>query len=192
MRALAGLLAQSRARHLLNTKQSSAPANPMPLNAPDKSPIKLFKSEQDWKAWLEKNHRTSTGLWLRLAKKNAAIQSVSYKEALDVALCFGWIDGQKRPESDQAWLQKFLPRSARSIWSKINRDKALALIACGRMQPAGLAAVENAQANGRWEAAYDSFSAAHVPPDLEAAFDAHPRARAFFETLDRANRYAVL
>src|SRR5882672_11852777 len=92
-------------------------------------PIQLFKSKQTWEAWLEKNHRKSTGLWLRLAKKDSRVQSVSYKEALEVALCYGWIDGQKRPESEQAWLQKFLPRSSRSVWSKINREKALALIA---------------------------------------------------------------
>lgn len=118
--------------------------------------------------------------------------SVSYPEALEVALCYGWIDGQKRPESEQAWLQRFVPRSSRSIWSKINRDKALALIASCQMQAAGLQAIENAKQNGRWEAAYDSPSASAVPSDFQAALDAHPRASAFFKTLDRANRYAVL
>src|ERR1700736_1536465 len=156
------------------------------------SPARLFKSKQDWAAWLEKNHRKSTGLWLRLAKKNSRIRSVSYKEALEGALCYGWIDRQKRPESDQAWLQRFLPRSGKSLWSKINREKALALIASGEMKEAGQAAIENAKQNGRWEAAYDSPRSATVPGDFQAALDANPRATAFFETLDRANRYAVL
>jgi uncharacterized protein YdeI (YjbR/CyaY-like superfamily) len=161
-------------------------------NMPDESPVKLFKSQRDWTLWLAKNHRTSPGLWLRIAKKNSDVESVSYQEALEAALCYGWIDGQKRPESDEAWLQKFLPRSPKSVWSKINRDKALALIASGKMKAAGLEAIENAKANGRWQAAYDSFSAATVPPDLQAALDDHPRAKTFFEKLDRANRYAIL
>lgn len=152
----------------------------------------LFRSKQDWAAWLEKHHRQGTGLWLRLAKKNSGLQSVSYSEALEVALCYGWIDGQKRPESEQAWLQKFLPRSDRSLWSKINRDKALVLIASGEMKPAGLEAVERAKKNGRWDAAYDSPKGASVPSDLQSALDANPRAQAFFQALDQANRYAVL
>jgi uncharacterized protein YdeI (YjbR/CyaY-like superfamily) len=156
------------------------------------SSIRHFKSRREWAAWLEKNHRKSAGVWLRLAKKGATLRSVSYQEALEVALCYGWIDGQKRPESEQAWLQRFVSRSARSVWSKINREKALALIASGDMQPAGLEAIENARKNGRWEAAYDSPGGATVPQDFQAALDAHPRAAAFFKTLDRANRYAVL
>ena len=161
-------------------------------NTMDGFPIRLFKSKQDWAAWLEKNHRKSTGLWLRLAKKDAGLRSVSYKEALEVALCYGWIDGQKRPESEQAWLQKFLSRSGKSIWSKINREKALALIASGEMRTAGLEAIENAKKNGRWDAAYDSPSGATVPKDFQAALDGNRRAKAFLQTLDRANRYAVL
>ena len=129
---------------------------------------------------------------MRLAKKDSGRRSVSYRDALEVALCYGWIDGQKRPESEQFWLQKFLPRSSKSIWSRINREKALALIASGEMNAAGLEAIENAKMNGRWDAAYDSPSRADVPSDLQAALDANPRAKAFFETLDRANRYAVL
>jgi|HubBroStandDraft_1064217.scaffolds.fasta_scaffold196755_2 uncharacterized protein YdeI (YjbR/CyaY-like superfamily) len=158
----------------------------------DGSPVRLFKSKQDWAAWLKKNHRKSAGLWLRLAKKDSRLRSVSYQEALEVALCYGWIDGQKKAESEQAWLQKFLTRSSQSIWSKINRDKALALIASGGMKAAGLEAIENAKKNGRWDAAYDSPSAATVPGDFQAALDLNPRAAAFFKTLDRANRYAVL
>jgi uncharacterized protein YdeI (YjbR/CyaY-like superfamily) len=117
---------------------------------------------------------------------------MSYMEAVEVALCYGWIDGQKRPESEQTWLQRFLSRSDKSIWSKINRDKALVLIASGEMKTAGLKAIENAKRNGRWDAAYDSPSGATVPSDFQTELDANQRAKAFFKTLDRANRYAVL
>jgi uncharacterized protein YdeI (YjbR/CyaY-like superfamily) len=155
-------------------------------------PVRLFAIQADWAAWLEKEHRHSQGLWLRLAKKGSGLQSVTYGEALEVALCYRWIDGQKRGDSDQAWLQRFVPRSANSIWSKINRDKAVALIASGRMNAAGLEAVEAAKKAGRWDAAYDSPKAAKVPEDFEAAMDASPRAKKFFQSLDGANRYAVL
>jgi uncharacterized protein YdeI (YjbR/CyaY-like superfamily) len=141
---------------------------------------------------LEKNHRKPEGLWLRLAKKGSGMRSVTYGEALEVALAYGWIDGQKKPESKQAWLQRFVPRSARSIWSKINRKKALALIACGQMKAAGLEAVERAKECGRWESAYDSSKGAAVPEDFQAALGGSARAKAFFQGLDRANRYAVL
>jgi uncharacterized protein YdeI (YjbR/CyaY-like superfamily) len=161
-------------------------------NTPDGFPVRLFKSKKDWAAWLEKNHRKSAGLWLRMAKKGSKTESVSYQEALGVALCYGWIDGQKQPESEQAWLQRFVARSSKSIWSKINREKALALIAGGEMKAAGLEAIESAKKNGRWDAAYDSPSKATVPADFQKALDANPRAAAFFTTLDRANRYAVL
>jgi uncharacterized protein YdeI (YjbR/CyaY-like superfamily) len=167
----------------------SAPAK---TNTLDGSLVRLFKSKRDWAVWLEKNHRKSTGLSLRLAKKDSRLRSVSYQEALEVALCYGWIDGQKRPESEQTWLQKFGSRSSQSIWSKINREKALALIASGEMKAAGLLAIENAKKNGRWEAAYDSPRGATVPSDFQAALDASPRAAAFFKTLDGANRYAFL
>lgn len=152
----------------------------------------MFKSKPDWAAWLEKNHGKSSGLWLRLAKKDSGMRSVSYKEALDVALCYGWIDAQKRPEDDKTWLQRFAPRSEKSIWSKINRQKALELIACGDMKAAGLEVIESAKKNGRWEAAYDSPSRATVPEDLQVALNRNARAKAFFEKLDGANRYAVL
>ena len=155
-------------------------------------PRRLFPSQETWRGWLEKNHRQSGGLWLRLAKKGSGLRSVSHSEALEIALCYGWIDGQKKAESEQAWLQRFLPRSTRSVWSKINREKALALIGKGRMMAAGLEAIEAAKKNGSWESAYDSPNAAEVPEDLQAALDVNPRAREFFESLDRANRYAVL
>jgi len=160
--------------------------------AKDSDPIRLFPTKRDWAAWLAKNHRCRDGLWLRLAKKDSGLRTVTYAEALEIALCYGWIDGQKRGESEQTWLQRFLPRSARSIWSKINREKAAALIAAGRMKAAGLAAVETAKKHGRWDAAYDSPNSAKVPKDFQAALDASPRAREFFERLDGANRYAVL
>ncbi|HXF26808.1 MAG TPA: YdeI/OmpD-associated family protein [Bryobacteraceae bacterium] len=117
---------------------------------------------------------------------------MSYAEALEVALCYGWIDGQKKGESENAWLQKFTPRAKKSIWSKINREKALALIESGKMKTAGLNALEHAKKDGSWEAAYDSQSGAAVPADLQAALDKNARAKAFFVTLDSHNRYAVL
>ena len=156
------------------------------------APIRLFATQAAWALWLEKNHRKSPGLWLRLAKKDAGLRSVTYKEALEVALCYGWIDGQKRGESEQAWLQRFLPRSANSIWSKINRDNVNALTASGRMKAAGLDAVEAAKKAGRWTAAYDSPKGAKLPEDFQLALDASPQARDFFQSLDSANRYAVL
>ena len=125
-------------------------------------------------------------------RRDRTIRSVSYAEALEVALCYGWIDAQKKPESEQAWLQRFTPRRAKSIWSKINREKAAVLIKAGRMKPAGLEQVDLAKKDGRWDAAYDSPRGAGVPEDLQAALNKNARARAFFETLDRANRYAVL
>jgi uncharacterized protein YdeI (YjbR/CyaY-like superfamily) len=158
----------------------------------DPSPVRLFKSQKDWAGWLEKNCGKSAGIWLRLAKKDSRVRSVSYKEALDAALCYGWIDGQKKPENEKSWLQRFVPRSNKSIWSKLNREKALALIASGEMKAAGMEAIKNAKKNGRWDAAYDSPSGATVPGDFQAALDGNARAKAYFEKLDRANRYAVL
>lgn len=154
--------------------------------------MRPFATVSAWRKWLDKNHRRSPGLWLRISKKGSKSPSVTYKEALEVALCYGWIDGQKRAESEEAWLQRFAPRSARSIWSKINREKAKALIANGRMTPAGHKAIETAQENGTWKAAYDSPKGAQIPEDFQEALNANSRAREFFETIDRANRYAVL
>jgi uncharacterized protein YdeI (YjbR/CyaY-like superfamily) len=156
------------------------------------APICLFPHQEAWAAWLDKNHLISPGVWLRLAKKGTGAQSVSYGEALDVALCYGWIDGQKKGESESTWLQKFVPRARKSIWSKINRQKALALVKAGRMRPAGLEQIERAEEDGRWDAAYDSPAGATVPSDFQAALDCNPRAKAFFAALDRANRYAIL
>jgi uncharacterized protein YdeI (YjbR/CyaY-like superfamily) len=173
-------------------KAGNKAARSKPAGKDTESAVRLFENESAWSAWLEKNHRISAGIWLRLAKKNSGLESGSYAEALETALCYGWIDGHKRPESEQAWLQKFCPRSAKSIWSKINREKALALIEGGRMTSAGHNAIEQAKSNGRWESAYDSPSRATVPEDFQIALNANPRANAFFKNLDRANRYAIL
>lgn len=155
-------------------------------------PIHHFARQQDWSAWLNENHITSPGVWLQLAKKGADMPSVSYGEAIEIALCFGWIDGQKQAHSAQFWLQKFTRRTDKSVWSKINKAKALALIKAGNMKPAGLKEIERAKINGRWDAAYDSAGKATVPGDFQSALDGNARAKDFFATLDSRNRYAVL
>ncbi|HEX8361104.1 MAG TPA: YdeI/OmpD-associated family protein [Longimicrobium sp.] len=153
-------------------------------------PVILFEDPAAWAAWLEANHADAPGVWLRLGKKGAPIRSLSYAEALDEALCYGWIDSQKKSYDEDSWIQKFTPRGRKSIWSKVNRDKVAAL--GERMKPAGLREVERAKDDGRWDAAYDSQRNATVPDDLQAALDANPAARDFFATLNGANRYAVL
>jgi uncharacterized protein YdeI (YjbR/CyaY-like superfamily) len=155
-------------------------------------PIRSFANAAAWAAWLAKHHDTSTGLWLKIAKKGSGEPSITYGEALDEALCWGWIDGQKQTFDDVWWLQRFTPRGPRSIWSTINRDKVAALTAAGRMQPAGALAVERARADGRWDDAYAPQSKAVVPDDLAAALATNARAARFFATLDATNRYAVL
>jgi uncharacterized protein YdeI (YjbR/CyaY-like superfamily) len=155
-------------------------------------PIKLFRTAAEWEAWLARHHAAAPGLWLRLAKAGQGLRSVTYAEALEAALCYGWIDGQKKRYDAQSWLQKFTPRGPRSLWSQINREKAQALIASGRMQPAGLAAIERARQNGQWDAAYTSQKNTAVPDDLRSALAANPAAEAFFHTLNSANRYAIL
>ncbi|MFD7389179.1 YdeI family protein [Streptomyces sp. NPDC059852] len=154
--------------------------------------IVAFESAEAFQAWLGENHAVSPGIWLKLRKKSPGVVALDYAQALDVALCYGWIDGQKAGLDDQWWLQRFTPRTARSRWSKVNREKATALIEQGRMQPAGQAEVDRAKADGRWDAAYDSPRTATVPDDLVAALAAEPAAAEFFETLDRQNRYAIL
>jgi uncharacterized protein YdeI (YjbR/CyaY-like superfamily) len=163
-----------------------------PSGSSAEQPVRHFERQRDWEAWLSENHDSSPGVWLQLAKKGANATSVSYEEAVEIALCFGWIDGQKQSHSDQFWLQKFTRRSKKSVWSKINRDKALALIEARKMKPAGLEEIERAKLDGRWDAAYDSPSKATVPSDFQSALDANARAKAFFATLDSRNRYAVL
>jgi len=153
----------------------------------------VFPSAAAFESWLAEHHTQSPGVWLRLRKQgSAAPGTVTYAEAVEVALCFGWIDGQKRSLDEDHWLQRFTPRSPRSRWSQINRAKALELIEQGRMRPAGLAEVERARADGRWEAAYAGARTMTVPDDLAAALAANPAAESFFATLDGANRYAVL
>jgi uncharacterized protein YdeI (YjbR/CyaY-like superfamily) len=155
-------------------------------------PTLPFESKKKWAAWLAKQHDKSAGVWLKLAKKDSGIASVTYEEALDVALCYGWIDGQKRGLDDKYWLQKFTPRGPKSIWSKINTEKAEKLIASGQMKPAGLKAVEAARQDGRWEAAYSSQKNISVPEDFQAALEKNKKAKAYFATLNSANRYAIL
>ncbi len=154
--------------------------------------VKPFRRTADWTAWLEKHHETSSGLWMRIGKVGSRVASVAYAEALEVALCYGWIDGQKNKHDATSWLQKFTPRGPRSLWSRINREKAEVLIRDGRMRPAGLRAIERAKASGLWDNAYDSSSQSGVPADLEAELEKRPKAKAFFATLNRANRYAIL
>jgi uncharacterized protein YdeI (YjbR/CyaY-like superfamily) len=151
-----------------------------------------FQDPRAWAAWLAKNYGKSAGVWLRMAKKASGLKSVTHSEALEVALCYGWIDGQAKSGDENTWVQKFTPRGKTSIWSKINCAKALALIEAGKMKPAGLAEIERAKEDGRWDRAYDSPRAASVPEDLQAALDGNARAKAFFATLNGQNRYAVL
>ena len=155
-------------------------------------PIGAFPSREAWAAWLDEHHTVSTGLWLALRKKDASEPGLSYRDAVEVALCYGWIDGQAGKLDDRFWLQRFTPRRPRSIWSRVNRDRAMALIARGEMKPAGLWEVERAQADGRWEAAYEPPSTMEVPDDLRQALATNPAAEAFFATLNRTNRYAIL
>ena len=162
------------------------------MNNSDNVPIMSFETQHDWEAWLKEHHVDTKGIWLKIAKKEARTPSVSYAEALDSALCYGWIDGQKAAFDDKYWLQKFTQRTAKSIWSKVNCGKAEALIAEGRMQPAGLRQVELAKSDGRWERAYESQSKITIPDDFQRELDKNPKAKDFFSTLDSANRYAFL
>jgi uncharacterized protein YdeI (YjbR/CyaY-like superfamily) len=151
-----------------------------------------FATGERWEAWLAAQHATSPGIWLKIAKKASGIESVDYPQALDVALCYGWIDGQKGRFDDQFFLQRFTPRKARSKWSQVNCAKVAALIERGAMRAPGLAEVERAKADGRWEAAYPAQSAATVPEDLQQALDANGAAAASFAGLSSVNRYAIL
>ena len=151
-----------------------------------------FESDAHWEAWLQEHHATSDGVWVKIAKKGSGIPTVAYPEVLDTALCFGWIDGQRKALDDSYFLQRFTPRRARSRWSQINRDKVAALTRAGRMRPAGLAEVERAKADGRWDAAYAGVRTMEVPDDLQRELDARPDAAAFFATLNSQNRYSIL
>ena len=155
-------------------------------------PILTFASKGKWADWLARQHDKSAGVWLKLAKKDSKISSVTYEEALDVALCYGWIDGQKKGLDEKYWLQKFTPRGPKSIWSQINTEKVKRLIASGEMKSAGLKAIEAAKADGRWDAAYASQKNISIPDDFQAALDKNKKARAFFETLKSSERYSFL
>jgi uncharacterized protein YdeI (YjbR/CyaY-like superfamily) len=158
----------------------------------EEQPIVEFATAAEWRAWLEEHHADTDGVRMKIAKKGKGVQTVAYPEVLDVALCFGWIDGVRRRFDDVYFLQTYTPRRKRSKWSQINREKAEALIASGEMHAAGLSEVDRAKADGRWDAAYEPQSTATVPDDLQAAFDANPGAAEFFATLNSQNRYAVL
>lgn len=158
----------------------------------DDLPVSPFQSEQEWENWLETNHSASPGIWIKLAKKASGIQTVTMSEAIDVALCFGWIDGQRRGYDDTWYLQRFTPRRSRSRWSEINVERVGRLTDAGRMRPAGLAEIEKAKTDGRWEDAYPRASALVVPEDLQEALDADPRAAAAFASVKSSERYPLL
>ena len=155
-------------------------------------PIIAFASQREWEEWLEARHATSRGVWLKIAKKGSGIATVSYPEAVESAICYGWIDSQKGAYDERFWVQRFTPRGPRSRWSRVNREKAAELLGQGRMRPAGIAQVERARQDGRWDAAYEPQSSATVPDDLRRELDDNPAARALFATLDSRNRYAIL
>jgi uncharacterized protein YdeI (YjbR/CyaY-like superfamily) len=154
--------------------------------------VEFFENAEAFEAWLTEHGAEADEVLVRMAKKHTGLASLDWAAGVDVALCFGWIDGKGRRIDDDWFLQRFTPRRARSTWSKVNREKAEALIAAGRMRPAGLAEIERAKADGRWEAAYDSPKNMQVPPDLQAELDARPAAAEFFATLNSTNRYSIL
>jgi uncharacterized protein YdeI (YjbR/CyaY-like superfamily) len=154
-------------------------------------PTLSFGSQEEWEEWLEAN-QSAAGVWMKIAKKASGIESITHPEALEAALCHGWIDGQRKRLDDEFFLQKFTPRTARSPWSQINREKAERLLEAGRMRPRGLREMERAKADGRWDAAYEPQSTASVPEDLQRELDRRPDAAAFFASLDSRNRYAIL
>lgn len=155
-------------------------------------PVLAFADAAEWDAWLAAHHASPRGVALKIGKKGAGSPSITYAQALDVALAWGWIDSRKSKHDDASWLQRFSPRTAKSPWSRINRAKAESLIESGKMREPGMAEVERARSDGRWERAYDSHRTSRVPPDLAAAFARNRRAALFFETIDAANRYAIL
>jgi uncharacterized protein YdeI (YjbR/CyaY-like superfamily) len=158
----------------------------------DENEVHVFTSAGEWHAWLKKHYATNTGVWLRIGKKNSGFVTIRYDEAVETALCHGWIDAIRKSHDGISFVQRFTPRRPRSIWSQVNRDRALALIEAGAMMPAGLAAVEAAKANGEWDRAYSSGSTITEPKDLLAALRKNPRAKAFYKTLNAQNRFAIL
>jgi uncharacterized protein YdeI (YjbR/CyaY-like superfamily) len=150
-----------------------------------------FAKPGDFRVWLKKNHRRSGGIWVRIYKKDTGVETISYPQALDIALCFGWIDGQKKPFDEQSWLQKFTPRRPKSGWSKKNTEHAERLIRSREMTAAGLKEIEAAKADGRWKAAYDSFSECKIPEDFLKELAQNKKAKAFFDTLNKTNLYSI-
>jgi uncharacterized protein YdeI (YjbR/CyaY-like superfamily) len=169
----------------------TGPASAAKDFAPHAGNVRAFSTPKAWGAWLREHHAGSPGIWIRFYKKQSGVRTITHAQALDEALCWGWIDGQAKPLDDQAWLQRFTPRRSRSGWSKRNRDHVARLTKEGRMQPSGLAEVAAAKADGRWKQAYDSPSASRVPADFLKALVEHRKAEAFFKTLNRANLYAI-
>lgn len=159
---------------------------------PTDLPVIAFATQDDFETWLAEHHESAAGVWIKVARKGSGIASIDHPQALDIALCYGWIDGTRRSFDEHYYLQRFTPRRPRSKWSKINREKVEPLIEEGCMQPAGMREIERAKADGRWDRAYDSPSNMTVPDDLQARLDEHPEAKAFFEGLDSRNRYAIL
>lgn len=157
----------------------------------DDLPIILFETEQEWTDWLEAN-LNEPGVWMRIAKKNSGLISISYQQALDIALCYGWIDGLKKKFDEKTYIQRFTARKPNSKWSKINKDKAERFITEGKMKPSGLAAIEAAKQKRTWQTAYDSQKNIKVPEDFQAELDKNPQAAEFFKSLDGINRYAIL
>lgn len=155
-------------------------------------PVLFFADQQQWELWLAEHYAEPSGAWLKFAKKDSGITSLSYDPALKIALCYGWIDGQTKGVDETYYLQKFTPRRSKSIWSKRNVGIVEQLIQEGKMQPSGQAAIDAAKADGRWDQAYDSSSNMTIPEDLQAALDANPKAKAFYETLNKTNTYAIL
>lgn len=154
-------------------------------------PTEEFKTAESFETWLEKHHNSSIGLWIKIFKKDSGIKTISYAEALDVALCYGWIDGQKQACDEQSWLQKFCPRRAKSIWSKVNIGHVERLINNAKMKPAGLKAVEKAKEDGRWEKAYDSPSKMTIPEDFLKELSKNKKAEVFFKGLNKTNLFSI-
>ncbi|MCL5031604.1 MAG: YdeI/OmpD-associated family protein [Bacteroidetes bacterium] len=155
-------------------------------------PVLLFKSEKEWERWLDKNYSKSSGIWMKIAKKETGIKSIYYPEALDTALCYGWIDGQKKPFDNTFWLQKFTHRLSKSKWSKKNRNRADELIKLGKMKPEGQKEIDLAKKDGRWEAAYESQRNIGIPEDFQNKMDENPGTLEFFNSLNKVNKYAIL
>jgi uncharacterized protein YdeI (YjbR/CyaY-like superfamily) len=155
-------------------------------------PVLRFKSSADFRHWLENNHAASDGIWLRIFKKDSSVKSLTYADALDQALCYGWIDGQIKPFDELSWLRKFTPRRSKSGWSKINTQHVERLTKAGAMTPSGMEAVERAKADGGWEAAYASPKSAVPPEDFLKELAKNKKAEAFFKTLNKANVYSIV